>query len=229
MKNILHFLVGSLLLPAFAWAAQFEGKVDFTLNTPRGASQMGYSIKGDKIRIDLVGQKGMGGMIFEPAKKQTTVLMPEQKMYMTMEMPDVQAQAAEAKAGDVTLEKTGQKEKILGFDAEKFISTYQGSATELWLAEGIGTFMAPNQRNPMGRGAGPAPQGWEKALAGQELFPLRVVSKGKDGKESFRMEATAINKQALPDTLFTPPADFQKFDMGAMMNPAMRGGFPTSR
>jgi hypothetical protein len=91
----------------------------------------------------------------------------------------------------------------------------------MWLAEGLGTFMSFNQSNPMaggrsGRGGAQPSQDWERALAGKELFPLRVVSKDKSGKDSFKMEATAINKQTLPDSLFTPPASYQKLDMGMM-------------
>jgi hypothetical protein len=230
MKKVLHSLISAALLaPAALFAASFEGKVNFTMTSGRGQpQQINYNIKGDKIRIDMPGQKGMGGMIIEPAKKETTVIMDEQKMYMTMAMPDVAAQAVEAKAGEAKLEKTGETEKILGYTAEKYISTYQGTQTELWLAEGLGTFMSFSNSNPMmgggKRGGGaPATQGWEKMLAGKELFPLRVVSKGKDGKDSFKMEATAIDKQTLPDSLFSPPAGYQKFDMGGMMKGMIPG------
>jgi hypothetical protein len=82
--------------------------------------------------------------------------------------------------------------------------------------------MSFNQ-NPMGRGKGAAPQGWEQALAGKELFPLRVVGKDKSNRESFRMEVTAIQKETLPDALFTPPADYKSFDMGGMMKGIMQG------
>jgi hypothetical protein len=227
MKFLRSSLVAcALFAPAVLLAAAFEGKVDFSITAAREKSQkISYSIKGDKIRIEMPGQKGMGGMIIEPAKKETMVLMDDQKMYMVMTMPDVQQQAMEAKGGDAKLEKTGETEKILGYTAEKYISTYEGTKTELWLAEGLGSFMSFRGGNPMmgGRGGGPAPQGWEAALANKDLFPLRVISRGKDGKESFKMEATAINKQSLPDSLFTPPADYQKFDMGGMMKGMMPG------
>ena len=226
MKKLLTFVASALVAPAAVFAAAFEGKVDFTVTADRGQSQkISYSLKGDKIRVEMPGQKGLGGMIIDPLKKETLILMDEQKMYMVMAMPDVQAQAASAKQGDVKLEKTGEKQKILGYDAEKYISTYQDTKTEMWLAEGLGTFMSFNQGNPMSggkRGAQPS-QDWERALAGKELFPLRVVSKDKSGKESFKMEATAINKQTLPESLFTPPAGYQKLDMGGMMKGMIPG------
>jgi len=150
-------------------------------------------------------------------------------MYMTLPMPTGAAAAQKGgKAQDVKLEKTGETEKILGYLATKFLSTHDGTTTELWLAEGLGTFFAPSSaNNPMGggRGSGPAPQGWERALAGKELFPLRVVGKNKSGKETFRMETTSIEKHSLPDTLFAPPAGYQKFDMGGMGG-MMKGMLP---
>ena len=99
------------------------------------------------------------------------------------------------------------------------------------------------KQNPMGRGRGPEPKAWERALEGKELFPLRVVahekggsaraekgkssdkakSKGKASGDTFRMDVTAIDKTSLPDSMFTPPPGYQKFDMGAMMRGMIPG------
>lgn len=230
MKTTLRSLfIAALLTPALAFAANFEGKLNFKMTTDGKAHDLAYSIKGDKLRIDMPGTKGMGGMIMDTTKREATVIMDDQKMYMTMAMPETAPSAAKGKEEEVKLEKTGETEKILGYLATKFISTYQGSKTEMWLAEGIGTYLSMAGSNPMGGGGGrrggpsAAAQGWEKALAGKELFPLRVVSKDKAGKESFRMEATAINKETLADSVFAPPAGYQKFDMGGMMKGMIPG------
>jgi hypothetical protein len=53
---------------------------------------------------------------------------------------------------------------------------------------------------------------------------MRVV--GKDGRDTFRMEVTAIEKTSLPDSLFSPPPGYQKFDMGGMMKGMMKGMIP---
>ncbi len=227
MKKLLLFLAGCVLAPAVLCAAEFEGRVNFKMTPASGKSQeVHYAMKNGKIRIEMPGQRGMmGGMILDPAKRETTMIMDEQKMYMTMPMPDVAQQVEKAKQ-EGTLEKTGETEKILGFTAEKYLSTYGNTKTELWLAEGLGSFIGfSSAGSPMGgRRAAETPQAaWEKALAGKALFPLRVVSYDKAGKEAFRMEATAVEKQALPEDLFTPPADYQKFDMGGMMKGMMPG------
>lgn len=231
-----HLLIASLLLlPAALSAASFEGKVSFKMTTARDqARDMTYNIKGDKIRIELPGQTKMGGMIMDLGKREITTIMDEQHMYMTMAMPEPsETQAKQKKTSDVKVEDTGITEKILGYTAKKFISTSNDSTTEMWLAEGLGTFMSFNQ-NPMGgrggRGGSPGGLDWEKALGGmKDAFPLRVISKDKSGKESFKMEATAIDKAPLPDSLFSPPDGYQKFDMGGMMKGMIPGGFGGKR
>jgi hypothetical protein len=166
-------------------------------------------------------------------------------MYMTMALPDAAKEAMEKRNQDVQLEKTNETEKILGYTATKYLMTDKNTETELWLAEGLGTFMGfSNNKNPMARGRGPEAPAWERALAGKELFPMRVVGyekgsgssnkgkgdekgkgKGKSdgGPVSYRMEVTAIDKTSLPDSMFVPPAGYQKFDMGGMMKGMIPG------
>lgn len=227
MKTAFRLLLASALLPVAVFAAGFEGKMNLKMTSDGKSQDIQYSIKGDKLRLDMPGMKG-AGMIVDTAKRETTMIMDEQKMYMTMPISTgAEAAPTSGKQEEVKLEKTSQTEKILGYLATKFLATHDGTTTELWLAEGLGTFFSPAGKNPMGggRGAGPAPQAWERALAGKELFPLRVVGKNKSGKETFRMETTAIEKQSLPDSLFAPPAGYQKFDMGGMGG-MMKGMLP---
>ena len=234
MKNYLSVLFAAIALPATLAAASFEGKVSFKMTSGREKPQdITYNIKGDKIRIELPGQKQMGGMIMDTAKKETTVIMDEQQMYMVMPVPDATAATDSKKGAEAKLEKTNETEKILGYTATKYISTYEGTTTEMWLAEGLGTFMSFSNSNPMAgggrRGSGGVPQGWDRALAGKDLFPLRVVGKDRANKETFRLEATAVNKQTLPDSMFVPPPGYQKFDMGGMMKGMFPGGIPGGR
>jgi hypothetical protein len=226
-----HMLLSGIALfaPIAVTAASFEGKVNFKMTSGKNQPQdINYSIKGDKLRVDLPSQQGMGGMIMDLTKRESTIIMDQQQMYMTMAMPDAAAdQNAKKKKDDTKLEKTDETEKILGYTATKYIATSGKETTELWLAEGLGTFMSFNQGNPMmggrGRGSAPAQQGWERALAGKDMFPLRVV--GKD----FKLEATAIDKTSLADSLFAPPPSYQKLDMGGMMGGMMKGMIPGAR
>ena len=160
----------------------------------------------------------------------TLIMMDAQKMYMVRAMPEpTQEKKTEKVVPGQKLEKTGETERILGYSAEKYISSGNNGSSDLWLAEGLGTFMAYSAGGPAGgRRGGSTASGeeWERALAGRELFPLRVVSHNKEGKEISRMEVTAIEKKSQPDSLFTPPDDYQKMDMGAMMRGMIPGGLP---
>jgi hypothetical protein len=52
------------LAPATVQAAGFEGHVAFKISSSRGQPQeMSYDIEGEKFRVEMPGQKGMGGMM----------------------------------------------------------------------------------------------------------------------------------------------------------------------
>ena len=225
MKKLLPlFIVSALVAPAVLPAASFEGKISIKVTSGREKPiDLTYSLKGGKLRIDLPSQDGMGGMIMDPEKREMIMMMDEQKMYMTMTLPEAAAETAAKKSNDATMEKTHETEKILGYTATKYIVTDKSGTTDMWLAEGLGTYMSFNQPNPMSRSKKSAAKGWEQALAGKELFPLRVVGKDKAAKETYRMETTSVEKVSLPDSLFTPPEDYKKFDIGGMLKGLIPG------
>lgn len=219
----LFLLVAALVLPAVVQAAAFEGKVRMKITAAgsKSAQEMTYSSKAGLLRTEIDGKGGESfAMIMNHAKREMIILMPEQKMYMVRPMPAMSELAGgDDGADDVKLEKTSETEKILGYTATKYVATSKEGVTDMWLTEELGSFMgfdATANANPMG-GRPKAPAAWEKALMGKEFFPLRIVSRGKRNKEEFRLDVVAIEKQSLPDSVFAPPAGFQKFDMGAMM------------
>lgn len=222
-------LAGALTAPA-AHAAAFEGKVQFKLTSARdreAPTELNYSLKGTKIRADFPALGGGGAMIIDLDKQQSLMLMPEQKMYMVMPMgPGALGPTAEREGPESKLEKTGNTETILGYRATKYVSAEaEGTTTELWLAEGLGSFVAMSRSaNPIAGGRGrEAQKSWEKALAGKELFPLRVITRSRNGQETFRMEATKVEKSSLPASLFEAPADYEKLDLGGMMQGRLPG------
>lgn len=227
--KLLSLLAVLVLAPAALVAADFEGKVGFKMTGSGGRAQdIKYAVKAGKFRVEMAGPQGPAAMIMDPAKKEMTMIMDQQRMYMTMALPDAAPAADQSKAGEgPKLEKTGETEEILGYTGEKYIATDRDQKTELWLTDALGAFMGfGNPGGGMGgrRGGGSSAQAWEKALAGKSLFPLRVVGHDAANKETFRMEVTSIEKQTLADDLFAPPAGYQKLDMGMMQG--MPGGMP---
>jgi len=170
-------------------------------------------------------KKLSGTTITDFNKMEMITLMPDQKMYMVMSLRQAMKtgmEQADKTASKTAIERTGKTEKILGYTAEQIISrdTEKGTATEIWVTSELGSFMGMGMGMAGGGGGGPfaekkgpASAKWAEALSGLGGFTLRIVNTNKDGKETFRMEATKIEPGSLPDSLFVPPADYKKFEM----------------
>jgi hypothetical protein len=218
------FVAGSLFAAASSFAADsFQGKVTLAMTADKGKVQdLNYSIKGSKLRMDITAEGQQVATIMDIEKLEMLMLMNEQKMYMVMPIKKPVEQAM-AKQGESTadIEVTGKTETILGYKCSQILVKDKGTVTEMWVAEGLGTFMGLSGGgggNPFARGPKTANSAkWEEALKGKGGFPLRVVSHDAKNKQTFKMEATKIEPGTLPDSLFAPPEGFQKFDMGNLM------------
>jgi len=180
-------------------------------------------------RIVTTSAEGRTATLIMDYKKATmTILMPAQHMYLVrpLTMPGAPGGpsatslgAAPNPAAAPALTKEGPAETILGYLCNKYVTHANGNTTEIWATDELGSFSAFGRGNLGGPRAdrGALPPGWDKALAGQNFFPMRVVGKDANGTEKFRMEVTAVTKEKLPDEDFVPPAGFQEFDMRKMM------------
>lgn len=238
MNSLSRFLVvGALLTAAQAFAAgAFEGKVSLAMTAEKGRTMnLDYSIKGQQLRTDMNAEGHQVTSIMDLAKLEMLMLMPEQKMYMVMPIKKPIEQARE-KAGESTaeVEVTGKTETILGYKCSQILVKDKGSVTEMWVADGLGAFMGLGQGgggggNPMagmfgggGKKSANAAK-WEEALKGKGGFPLRVITRDAKGRDSFKMEATKIEPGSLSDSLFSPPAGYQKFEMPDLGSMFKRG------
>jgi hypothetical protein len=227
--NFLSRLLLALALGALPTAtfAAFEGRVTLAFKAGREAEQViAYAMKDGLIRMEpqIAEAAGMA-MILNLEKGETTIIMPEQAMYMVMPMRAPSRPAAKVQGPEPKVEKTGEKDLILGYPCDQYLSVENGETTEMWITEELGTFAGLGTPNPMAgmMGGGGAPardKGWEQALKGRKgAFPLRVISRDAKGRETFRLEARKVEPGSLPASDFKPPAGFQK------MNLPMMGGF----
>ncbi len=196
-----------LVLPGKTYSQdQFEGKVTFNIYESGKSHTMQYFVKGSKIRFDANEEGHEGQIIMDHSAKQFMVIMPQQKMYMTMAMPDMKdksnSSGSDGEKGDFV--KTGETKNILGYTAEKW--TYKDGEDQdvAWMTKDIGgfeLFADPTQQNQ--------PQ-WQKDLQAEGYFPLLVY---ENGDKVF--EVTNIDKKSVDASLFEPPAGFQKMEMPA--------------
>lgn len=226
MKQIFRITLCALLLAVSNLTAQtFEGTVHMKMTAGKeGPHQLSYSIKGSKLRTEIQAGNNMSATaIMDLTKDEVIMLMPGQPMYMTMSLKGTMAKATGNDLSDTTLENTGITETILGYTCTKYIARNKEGDVEIWATTDLGTFMGLG--NSMGgmMGAAKKKASWEEALTGKNFFPLRVKN-APGNRNQFTLEVTNIEKKSLPDSLFAPPAGYQKFDMGGMMQGMMGGG-----
>jgi hypothetical protein len=213
--------VGSLLTASLSFAADaFEGKVSLAMSSGKGKPQtLNYSIKQDAMRIEITANDGQSfASIMDMKKLEMIMLMPKEKMYMVMPMKQtIEKAAASADIKDPNIEKTGRTETILGYKCDEYVTKDKNSTTEIWLAEGLGSFMGMGDNGGGGMfGKKKAAASWEEKFKGKPGFPLRVVTRDGKSKETFRMEATKIEPGSLPTSLFQPPSGWEKLQMPNM-------------
>lgn len=222
MNSLPRLCAALLALVCVLPLTAFEGRVHFEMKSGRDSNEIAYAIKDQKARIEWPG-KEIPPAIIDGTKQEMMVLMPDQKMYMSLSFADTAQMAKKGGKNEIEFVDTGETEVILGRKCRKYEVRDKSSVTQVWGAEGMGTFMGQLGGGKMRGGADIAP--WQRALAEKGFFAMRVVGMNKRGKETFRMEATKIDETALADSLFEVPAGYQKFDMGGLM----RGLIPGAR
>ena len=193
--------VASFSAPAVLHAQRsFEGVVTMRLTDPESGktSAMKYSVKGEKVRVDL-GPEGQGmAMIFDVAASKGRMLMPAMQSYMEIDMP---AGADAAWKGKVT--RTGRKDRVAGHACEIIVVVdEQKNESEICGATDMGRFV-------MGAGREKTPA-WARGL--ENFFPLRVST-----KQGPVLEATKVEPRAIDASLFAVPRGWKS--MGNMGRP----------
>lgn len=205
-----------LMAPATATAAGFEGHIKMKIESGKGdPTFFRYSMKDQRLRMEMPsGQETMVGLL-DWEKREMSMLMPGQQMYMVIELKDVPMIEDAQKAQDsTTLEKTSETATIAGRQATKYLARDGKTVTELWLTSGLGSWFNMSGGNPM------KPKklsDWEKEVIAKGLFPLRIVTFDKKGKKTMTSEVVELDPQKLDDSLFLPPAGYTKFSMGNLL------------
>ena len=212
--------LGFSATPAFS-QPQFEGRIGMKITQPSAKNAAGtnmlYCVKGSKVRLEMQPDARQGEELFSMAflmdmeKQQLNMLLPEQKMYYSYSFKDQKVQ--KPKAGEADFKPTGRTDTILGYKVEEYANVAsKGEYAEMWLTKGIGTF----KMMAAGPGGKMADQkSWEKYIADNGLFPMRVLQYDKKGgKLVSQMDVTKVERATLPASLFELPSDYKKFSIG---------------
>jgi hypothetical protein len=222
----------ALALPRAFAADGFEGKVSMKVTSSTASKDnqqsIDYEMKEGFMRMEVATAKGHANMIVDFKNRQMMVVMDQQKMYMVQPFPQAPADpkaTADVKQLGADIQVTAEKETILGYDCTKVVSTSADGTAELWVTNQLGSFvgLSPGGGAP-GRRGQPA-QAWESALKGKGFFPMRVIVT-RNGKGTFRLDVTSVQKVSIPDSEFAPPDGYRKLDIGSMLGGALQGARP---
>jgi hypothetical protein len=226
-RSVLTTATLALLAAGPAAAQQFEGVVTMTVQGGR-TGEVTQMYKGGKVRMEMQGPESRGGiMLMEPGKREITMLMPSEKMYMVMD-PSMMAgrnpNAAKDTAG-FKVTKVGTSETIAGKACDNYLIGAKQDH-EACVAKGMG-FFGGMGGGGMGRGRGPG-GGMPDFSAIKDMadfkdgfFPLKL-SRIEGEKKAVVMEVTKIEEKPLPASLFEVPEGYTKMDMPMGMPPGAR-------
>lgn len=224
MMTIAGALAGAGIQAApLAAQSSWEGVIEFK-GFRKDSSKMIQTSKGNLVRIDMMeaGKHGdkRGSVIFDAKTRTMTMIMYEQKMYMTTPMKSMDSMAASLREEhgpkDISFKDTGRTEVVAGTKCE----IYHGTSTmadgkveegEACMAKGVGFNVMDFGRGGRGQSSDPTTKMFQK-MAEKDLHMLKAWQM-KDGKMEVMLEATKIEARSVSDAEMKPPADFKKFEM----------------
>lgn len=225
MKKVfitLMFVAANLL-----HSQNFEGTIKFKVTAENMNMTAQYFLKDDSYKMKILEMSGEGlsnqtdlnsEIIFNFNKKIIYVIIPSQKMYMEMDlkqMEKMQAEQYKNNKAKIDIKKTGEKKKILGYNCEKIIITTDEGVIETWMTRDIKFAFANMNQIIQGINSTELDK-YSKELG----YPMILNFTDKDGK-SVKLETTEITPQKLDNSIFQLPAGYTKFNM-----PTMPGNIP---
>jgi len=202
----------------------FEGKLTQTITSKSKTITLDYAIKDELVRINPQVEGGeKAAIILNWTKREMTILIAQQNMYMVMPMklpPETPPDQAAGANPPQNVAKTGHTATILGYPCEEYVThDKNGGTVSVWATDKLGGYFGMGGGGPFGGGRG-GDSGWDQAIKGKtNFFPLRVTVHDRSGQETMTLETKAIEPGSLPDSEFAPPPGYQAFAMPGGMNP----------
>jgi len=192
---------------AFA-TGPFQGMIKFTKTIGPVTANYVYYVKGDKVRVEELGENGevQGIMIIDTKNNSVKALSPERQMYI--DVPNKRP----ARETEVYVQKTGKTETINGYKCSevKVSGKTDGREVTYWVADDDFDFFIPmletlNRKDKLAVYFMNIPD-----LEG--VFPMVGVERKTDGVELSKLQVLEMNKSELDATMFEIPSDYTKFE-----------------
>lgn len=208
-----------LTLCAALTAEPFEGRYAMQFSDGRNDLKSTFWVKGGDIKMEFSGRRGMEGMgqmVLREGSSKILIIIPQQRAYLEMPIPNDPSLAEVEKRTpeDMPFEKTGETREILGYTAHQYLLEKDGEKMEIWATDALGAM--PFARNQMLQGYAAS---MRKVAGLKDFFPLETIVT-RNGKETARMTVTEVVKENLSEkTFMAPPAYKPLMPPGGMRPP----------
>jgi hypothetical protein len=209
MKKITLF-VTALVFSVSAFA-QFEGSIEFRMETKKDTNTNVYYVKGDHVRLDQLGKKTgkvEGSFVFDLSNKQIKFVNPARKVW-----GEHKSETPPVIKGKCEVEKTKNTKTFLGKKCTEYIvkNTDENTQISYWITAEKFDFFIPmvkmwNRKD-------------KQSIYFNEIkdlpkgsMPLASYETTLDGKTVSSLEMTKIEKKTLELTQVSVPADYKKFE-----------------
>jgi hypothetical protein len=220
MRFISVVAASVLALPAAA-QTPFQGVVTYRMTSEGRSFDVAYMTKGDRVRTEMEMDGMQMFMLMDAGKATMTTVMPDQRMYMTMDLNRMAARSGERNTEVPKITRTGRTETIAGHSCEHYLMGDKQDV-DVCVASGLGYYLAGSAPGQRGRSpsfglpsAGDPRWAEFREMFKDGFFPLKTTLT-EGGKVKMEMVATSVEPRALGDDLFTVPAGFQEMRMPGM-------------
>jgi len=198
-------------LPLHATTRGFEGRFQLRIQDADGTRVISGALKADFMRAEIpAGDKGKVVALADFVGGEVALLLPGQPLYASMPVRDAVAKLSDARRNQTQamLRKTTETLVLLGRTCVKYLAKDKDGTTEVWVASGLASTRAAAAFQALARNT---PERDVIALGG---LPLRIIGKDAAGTATFRMDVLSLEKLSLADSVFLPPDDYHKLDIG---------------
>eukprot|EP01012_Entosiphon_sulcatum_P066326 TRINITY_DN95518_c0_g1_i1.p1 TRINITY_DN95518_c0_g1~~TRINITY_DN95518_c0_g1_i1.p1 ORF type:complete len:214 (-),score=35.56 TRINITY_DN95518_c0_g1_i1:39-680(-) len=210
--NKLNLLAASLTLAVASVAQNFEGTIEFKMETNKDTTTNIYYVKGNDVKLDQIGRKSgkvEGSFVFDLSSNQIKYVNPVRKVW-----GEHKSETAPAIQGSCVASKSGAIKTIQGQKCTEYVvkNTEENTEIAYWIAPGKYDFFVPmvkawnrkdkqsiyfNQIKDLPKGSMPF------------LSEERTLS---DGKLVSKLEVSKITKGTIDASKLAIPADYKKFE-----------------
>lgn len=210
MKKIILSALFALASTALVIGQSFEGVIEFRKQTATDTVNYVYYVKGDKVRLDEIGNRSKkveGSFLIDLKTNSMILLSHDRKLYI-----EQNSGAPATMNGKAEVKKTGNTKVIQGVKCAEYVVKNADEKVMItyWMAEGKFDFFFKVLKvlNRKDKSAIYIQQ--INGVDGQFPF-LSVQVNTETNKEEVRMEVTKHQKKAVDDSQFVVPKDYQKF------------------